>query len=80
VPDGDGEVTDGGDFEVCMGGEVGDELLVKGVECLLGFGLEDEAFGVEAVSAAIAGGAEFAFGGFGATGESAVGSRGSDSN
>jgi len=53
---------------------------VKGVDFLLGLGLECEAFGVETVSAAIAGGAEFAFGGFGATGKSTVGARGPDSN
>jgi len=80
TPAGDGEVADGNGFEAGARVDVGDELLVEGVEFVLGFGLENETFGVESVSAAIAGGAEFACSGFGAAGQGAVGSGRSESD
>jgi hypothetical protein len=45
---------------------------------ILGFGVHDEAFGVEPVAAAIASGSDFARGVFWTTGEAAIGSGGGD--
>jgi hypothetical protein len=60
--------------------EVVEEGLEEGVELALGFRLEDDAFGIKTVGTAVAGCTQLSFGSFGATGERAVGSRGSNSD
>ena len=55
------------------------ELLAEFCVVVGGFGFEEDAGGVEAVGAVVAGGAAFSFWGFGASGEGSVGSGGSNS-
>lgn len=68
------ELMLGGGGGLQPGGEPGKEV----VEGLLRFGLEDNAFGIEAVAAAIACGSDFSVLGFRPSGESAVGAGGGD--
>ncbi len=73
-------LLDQGEFEIILRLEFGDVLIAEGIEFLLGFAFEDDAVGIEAVGAAVAGRAQLSFGSFGSTGEGPVGSGRPDSN
>jgi hypothetical protein len=74
APTGDSHGLDGAQFEVILRLEGGDVFLEEGVKFLLGLVFEDDAVAIEAVGAAIAGGAQLSRGSFRAAGEGPVGS------
>jgi len=73
-PMGDGHAGDGRGLGRSFGMTVVEELVQEVVEVLLGLVFQDDAVGIEAVGDAVAGGAAFSLGCFGASGERPVGS------
>jgi hypothetical protein len=74
TPAGDRHLAGSVKFKAVLRAESVDVLLEECVEFFPGLAFQHHAIGIKAVSAAIAGGAQFPFGCFGPTGERPVGS------